>query len=75
MSPSSRIVPRVGMPVLVIHLGVWEEAFVEEVRDGGRAVVVEGELYTLRGTNARYVREGEPYYGRRIAFGTDADAP
>jgi hypothetical protein len=30
------------------------------VEDDGRALVVGGDCYTLRGLNARFVREGEP---------------
>jgi hypothetical protein len=62
----SRPLPHVGMPVRVWHLGVMERAVVDEVRDHGRTLVVEGDTYTLRRLNGRFVREGEPYYGTRL---------
>src|SRR3954452_6425715 len=63
---ASRPVPFVGMPVRVWHLGAIEHAVVEEVHDHGRTLVVDGEAYTLRRLNGRFVREGEPYYGTRL---------
>jgi len=56
------------MPVRIMHFGSDEDAVVEEVRDDGRTVVVNGEAYTLRQVNAHYVREGEPPYGTRLSF-------
>jgi hypothetical protein len=65
MAPS-RPLPHVGMRVRVVHLGAMEQAVVEEVHDHGRTLVVDGEAYTLRALNGRFVRRGEPYYGTRL---------
>jgi hypothetical protein len=54
------------MRVRVVHLGAMEHAVVEEVHDHGRTLVVDGETYTLRALNGRFVRRGEPYYGTRL---------
>jgi hypothetical protein len=56
------------MHVSVQHLGATEDATIEAVTDDGRTVVVNGERFTLRRVNARYVRDGEPWYGTRIGF-------
>jgi hypothetical protein len=56
------------MRVRVIHLGAVEEAVIEEVRDQGRTLVVGRERFTLRRVNGRYVREGEPSYGTKLAL-------
>jgi hypothetical protein len=58
------------MPVRIVHLGVMEDALIDAVLDEGRTLVVRGERYTLRPVNARYVREAEPSYGTRLAFGS-----
>ncbi len=63
-----RQVPYTGMPVTILHLGAREAAVVEAVEDGGRTLVADGRRYTLRELNARYVLEGEPSYGTRVAF-------
>jgi hypothetical protein len=63
---SSRAFPYPGMPVNVMHLGVTEEAVVDEVRDDGRTLVVGTDTFTLRRLNGWFVREGEPYYGTRL---------
>jgi hypothetical protein len=63
--------PYVGMPVRVEHFGASERAVVEQVVDDGRALVVNGETYTLRRLTGRFVREGEPYYGTRLALGVE----
>ena len=68
MATPSRSLPYVGMPVRIMHFGTAEAATVEEVRDDGRTLVVNGELYTLRRVGAQYVRDGEPSYGTRLAF-------
>jgi hypothetical protein len=57
------------MPVRVMHLGVTDHATIEAIGDDGRTIVVNGERFTLRRVNARYVREGEPSYGTRVGFG------
>ena len=63
---ASRPLPFVGMRVRVWHLGAMEHAVVEDVRDHGRTLVVDGDTYTLRRLNGRFVRNGEPYYGTRL---------
>jgi hypothetical protein len=63
---ASRPIPYVGMRVRVVHLGAVEHGVVEDVRDDGRTLVVDGETYTLRRLNGRFVRAGEPYYGTRL---------
>jgi hypothetical protein len=64
----SRPLPSVGMAVRIMHLGAVEEAVIEDVRDEGRTLVVGRERFTLRRVNGRFVREGEPSYGTRLAF-------
>jgi hypothetical protein len=63
-----RIVPVVGMPVRIVHLGAAEDAEIEDVLDDGRTVVVAGERYALHRMTGHWVREGDPYYGRRLSF-------
>ena len=65
----ARVVPYVGMPVRVVLLGRNDPATVEEVRDEGRTLVVDGRAYTLRRLTGHYVADGEPYYGVRLVFG------
>lgn len=65
---ASRPMPYVGMPVAVMHLGALEPAVVEEVRDDGRTLVVDGMAFTLRRLNGWFVREGQPYYGTRLVL-------
>jgi hypothetical protein len=57
----------------VLHLGASEDGTIESVGDGGHTLVVNGDRYTLRRVNARYVRDGEPWYGTRLAIGPDED--
>jgi hypothetical protein len=57
------------MSVRIARFGSFDDATIDEVRDGGRTLVVAGETYTLRRVNARYVRESEHWYGTRIVFG------
>ena len=66
-----RPVPYVGMPVRVAHLGRMDASAVEEVRDEGRTLVVDGRAHTLRRLTGHYVAEGEPYYGVRLVLGPD----
>lgn len=61
------------MPVRVMHLGIIERAVVDEVRDEGRALVVDGAVFTLRRLNGWFVREGEPYYGTRLLLGDEPE--
>ena len=65
----TRPAPYVGMPVRVIHLGRTDESAVEEVREGGRTLIVDGRAYTLRRLTGEHVAEGEPYYGVRLILG------
>jgi hypothetical protein len=59
------------MPVRVAHLGRMDASVVEDVRDGGRTLVVDGRAYTLRRLTGHFVADGEPYYGVRLVFGVD----
>jgi hypothetical protein len=65
---SSRPLPRVGMEVAIVHLGMCTPAVVEEVRDGGRTVIAGGETFELSRLTAHFVRAGDPYYGVRLAL-------
>ena len=65
----ARTAPYVGMPVRVVLLGRNDAATVEEVRDEGRTLLVEGRAYTLRRLTGQYVADGEPYYGARLVLG------
>jgi hypothetical protein len=58
------------MAVRIVHLGAVEEAVIDDVRDEGHTLVVGRERFTLRRTNGRFVREGEPSYGTRLVFAT-----
>lgn len=63
---TARPLPYVGMEVDVVHLGTSTPAIVDELRDGGRTLIVAGEAYVLSRLTAQYVRAGEPYYGVRL---------
>jgi hypothetical protein len=67
----TRRAPYVGMPVQVVHLGRTEEGVVDEVREGGRTLVVDGVAYSLRRLTGEYVADGQPYYGVRVVLGRD----
>jgi hypothetical protein len=67
----TRPAPYVGMPVQVVHLGRTDEGVVDEVREGGRTLVVEGVAYSLRRLTGEYVADGQPYYGVRVVLGRD----
>jgi hypothetical protein len=56
------------MPVRILQLGHEEHAVIEEVAPDGSSVVVAGERYELHPLTARWVRAGDPYYGRRLAL-------
>ncbi len=60
-----RVLPYVGMPMRIVQLGGAEEAVVEAVHDGGRTIEIAGETFELHRLTGRYVRAGDPYYGRR----------
>lgn len=68
MTRPSRPVPKVGLAVVIVHLGAREDAVVEEVHDDGRAVVVAGERYELNRLTGHFVHADDPYYGRRLRF-------
>ena len=63
-----RPIPTVGMQVRIVELGSEEPGVIEAVSEDGRVVVVAGERYVLHALTARWVREGDPYYGRRLAL-------
>jgi hypothetical protein len=63
-----RVVPRVGMPARIVHLGAEEEVVVEDVREDGRVVVAAGVTFVLHPRTGRFVREGDPYYGVRLVL-------
>jgi hypothetical protein len=63
-----RQLPAIGMEVRILELGTEEHGVIEEISDDGRVVVVAGERYVLHQLTARWVREGDPYYGRRLAL-------
>jgi len=60
---SSRPIPYAGMAVKVMYFAASDDAVIDEVLDGGRTLVVDGEAYTLRPVNARYVLADDPPYG------------
>jgi hypothetical protein len=64
----TRPVPHVGMSARIVLLGSSEDAEIEEVRDGGRTVVVRGAAYVLHPLTGRYVLEGRPYWDRRLVL-------
>lgn len=65
---ATRPVPQVGMEVGIVHLGTTLPGVVEDVRDGGRTLIVAGVAYVLSALTANYVRAGEPYYGVRLVL-------
>ena len=67
----TRPAPYVGMPVQVVYLGRTDESVIEEVRDGGRTLVVDGVAYSLRRLTGEYVADGQPYYGVRVVLDRD----
>ena len=71
-SAATRALPYAGMEVEVVHLGAAVSAVVEEVRDGGRTLVVDGQTFVLSPLTAHYVRAGEPYYGVRLRLSPNA---
>ncbi len=65
---ASRRIPHAGMAVEIVHLAARTPAVVDEVRDGGRTLIVGGDAYVLSPLTAHYVRAGQPYYGVRLGF-------
>ena len=58
--------PVVGMPVRIQHFGSSEPGVIEAVLDDGRVIVVSCRRYRLHPSTAKFVAEGEPYYGTRV---------
>ena len=58
--------PVVGMSVRIQHFASSEPGVIEEVLDEGRVIVVAGRRYRLHPSTAKFVAEGEPYYGTRV---------
>ena len=56
------------MAARIVWLGTVEHGEVEEVRDGGRTVVVGGDAYALHPLTGRFVLEGSGYWGRRVTL-------
>jgi hypothetical protein len=67
----TRPAPYVGMPVHVVHLGRRDDGVIEEIREGGRTLVVDGIAYSLRRLTGEYVADGQPYYGVRVVLDRD----
>jgi hypothetical protein len=58
--------PTVGMQVRIQHFGSSEPGWIEAVLDRGRVIVVDGRRFRLHPSTAKFVAEGEPYYGTRL---------
>ena len=58
--------PAVGMQVRIQHFGSSVPGQIEAVLDDGRVIVVEGRRFRLHPSTAKFVAEGEPYYGTRV---------
>ena len=58
--------PTVGMQVRIQHFGSSEPARIEAVLEEGRVIVVRGRRFRLHPSTAKFVAEGEPYYGTRV---------
>ena len=58
--------PAVGMQVRIQHFGSSEPGVIEAVLEEGRVIVVDGRRYRLHPSTAKFVAEGEPYYGTRV---------
>jgi hypothetical protein len=54
------------MPVRIQHFGSSEPGVIEAVHDEGRVIVVSGRRFRLHPSTAKFVAEGEPYYGTRV---------
>jgi hypothetical protein len=62
------------MPVRIMHLGMAKPARVEAVSEDRRTLTVQGDRYTLRMLNSRFVREDLPYYGVWLSLVTEPSA-
>lgn len=58
--------PVAGMRVRIQHFGSSEPSVIEAVLDQGRVIVVDGRRFRLHPSTAKFVAEGEPYYGTRV---------
>jgi hypothetical protein len=54
------------MAVRIQHFGSSEPGVIEAVLDEGRVIVVSGRRFRLHPSTAKFVAEGEPYYGTRV---------
>jgi len=54
------------MSVRIQHFGSVEAGVIEAVLEGGRVIVVGGRRFRLHPSTAKFVAEGEPYYGTRV---------
>lgn len=59
------------MPARIIRLGHVEGGVVEEVRDGGRTLVVNGQTFTLRELTGQFALEDGPWYAVRLRLGAE----
>ena len=62
----TRPLPHVGMRVRIQHFGASEPSRIEAVLEDGRVIVVAGRRFRLHPSTAKFVAEGEPYYGTRV---------
>ena len=58
--------PAVGMQVRVQHFGSSEPGEIEAVLEDGRVIVVAAGASACIPSTAKFVAEGEPYYGTRV---------
>jgi hypothetical protein len=65
----TRPVPAVGMPVKIVDFGSAEPGVIEAVLEDGHVLVVAGRRFRLHPSTAKFVAEGEPYYGTRLQLG------
>jgi hypothetical protein len=54
------------MQVRIQHFGSAEPGVIEAVLEEGRVIVVSGRRFRLHPSTAKFVAEGEPYYGTRV---------
>jgi hypothetical protein len=54
------------MQVRIQHFASTEPGRIEAVLDEGRVIVVAGRRFRLHPSTAKFVAEGEPYYGTRV---------
>ena len=66
----TRPVPTVGMAVTIVDFGSSEPGVIEAVLEDGKVIVVGGRRFRLHPSTAKFVAEGEPYYGTRVQLGS-----